>query len=417
MFNIKFISFALVVLSSVGFFHPKGAFSGQIGKLAFYLASLLAIFVALMMGRKLKQIRYPRNTFWTLMASMVFSALVCSSFQTQSLSISLSVILGFLFAYFFFWTMLKLDIPEKQILRFILVCCLLSVPIYFINVATFPNYLFGEVKERVGDMTRGMLRVPVYFLDFMAMFIFYAINRCSIKFDIRWALIAGLFLFMVFMSVTRQNILITYLLAFVFLWTKISWFKRAILVLAIASSISIVTQIPVVKTMIELTEDQEENNDVHDEDIRIYDYKYFGDEFQTNAITRVFGNGMPSLGVSPWGSILESEWNKSGTYLVDVGWVGFYWIFGAIATIALLMLFIKGIMIPKPPEKKYLNYTIIYVMLLSVASGPLLYNNQIIFISVILYLAFSSNSSNEQNRDNHPKLQRRLRLSDLHRQC
>ena len=64
--------------------------------------------------------------------------------------------------------MLKLALPERFILKWMFIGCLLAVPVYFINLFSFPNVIFGE--EFNLDTSRGMLRVPVFFLEIMAFF-------------------------------------------------------------------------------------------------------------------------------------------------------------------------------------------------------------------------------------------------------
>lgn len=419
MFNLRFIAFALTFLASVGFLNPKGMLSEQMVKLMFYASSMMALAVAFLYGKSTRGINYPRFPYWGMLASIVFSIFMATAFHPQSLKVSAISTLGIIFAYLFFWTLLRLQVDEKQILKFLLICCFVAVPVYFADVATFPNYLFGAPFDKVEDMTRGMLRVPVFFLELMVMFLFYSINQWVVNRNKKWIIPGALFAVMIFLSVIRQVILISGVLSLIFLLKSSTWVKRGIVIAGVGIIYFVVLpKIPAYQAMVELTEDQSEANEVMDEDIRIYDYRYFGDIFQTNDVTRVFGNGIPSFGNSAWGNSLDSEWETTGTLPVDVGWVGFYWYYGAIAAACLLILLIKAAYKKKSPQRRYLTYTVIYYILAAIASGPILYSHQVLYLMIILYLIYGTESDQlSENGVNHPKLQQRRRLGELRGEC
>lgn len=416
MFNIKFITFALTLLAAVGFLNPKGILNYQMVKALFYLLSFCLFGLGCIEGKRLGAVKYPRYCYWVLLGAMFLAVFVATNVHHQPFKVSLMAELGPLMAVLMFWAMMRLDLPEEQILKFLLICCLVAVPVYFVNAATFPNMLFGGETIREEDLSRGILRVPIYFLEFMVMFWFYSINQWIVKRNYKWIGIGALFLVMIFLSVTRQVILISGVLGVVFMLKNAGWFLRICTVGFIAVlMLVILPAIPAYQAMMELSEDQSEQNEMQEEDIRIYDYRYFGDEAQTSIVTRIFGNGVPSYGNSKWGDFIESEWEINGTFAVDVGWIGFYWHYGAIAVIALLILLIKAAMRHKPPEKRYLTYTVVYFILASIASGPILYFHQMLYIMVVLYLIYKpSESEYEQiNSGNNIKLQQRRRLGQL----
>lgn len=421
MFNIRFIAFALVFLSSVGFLNPKGVLSDQMVRAGFYGLSVLAMMVAFASGRKLRGVDYPRIPYWTIIVSIVFSAFMASAFHPQGLKVSLMVALSPLMSYLFFWTLMKLDVPEKDVLRFLLVCCLIAVPVYFLNVLTWPNYLFGKSAEQSMEslnLTRGIIRVPIFFFNFMVVFIFLGIDKCLKRWNWKWAVLVVLFSMMVVLSVTRQYILITAVLSFIFVFTNVNLAKKIILIIVALGMGTVALKSTIGKALTEVSEDQAEDNEVEDEDIRVYDYRYFGNEAQTNMFTRIFGNGAPSFGNSPWGNQMDSEWDTTGTFYVDVGWVGFYWLYGALATLALLCLFVMSAIVAYRSKRRYLTYAMIYIIFVSIASGPIIYQNQIIEIMIMLYLVYGikNNETNEENGSDHTKLQQRRRLGQLRRE-
>lgn len=393
MLNFPFILFILAFLSAIGFFNPMGLMSGSLGKMLYCFFSVAAIMWGIFFGRKLSDVYYPRRIYWLLLASIAFSVFMASGFHDQSLKVSIMTTLPLMFSYLLFWSMMKLNVTEEQVIRFCLVISLISIPIYFANAATFPNFMFGGTTEKGEDFSRGILRIPVFNLNIICMMVFYSINRVMLnRRKLFWTIIGCLMALMVVLSVWRQNIAITFGLSFIFIFIHTSWIKRIVMVLIAVSAVTFVPKIPMFKAMIELSEDQSDAND-EDEDIRIYDYKYFGYEFQTNDVTRVFGNGMPSFGNSVWGNAMENEWFALGTYPPDTGWVGFYWCYGAIAVLCILALFIISAVREKRPDQKYLTYTFLMYILLQIASGSILRADEAVSISVALFLLYGTGNN------------------------
>lgn len=386
--TLRFIVFACIYLGAVGFLNPKGMFSAQAIRAMFYGFSVIGLAMAVA-SRPQLDIRYPKKTYFVLLAAILFSAVMASAFHPQSLTVSVMTILPALFGYAFLFTLVRLEIPERDIIRFLMACAFVAVPVYFANVATFPNYLFGEAADKVEDMTRGILRVAVPFMDVIVMFLFYGLGRWMSTRNFKWIALIAMCTVMIFLSVTRQVIAISAVLGVIFVVRHSGWLVRIAVAGGVALTIFVILpSIPAYQAMTELSEDQAEHNEVNDEDIRVYDYRYFCDEFQTNDLTRIFGNGMPSFGNSRWGDFVDSEWDTNGTFLVDVGWAGFYWEFGAIAVVCLLSLMLSGATRRKPREKTYLGYTMWYLILTSVAGGPILYQFQILDICIVLYLIY-----------------------------
>lgn len=174
------------------------------------------------------------------------------------------------------------------------------------------------------------------------------------------------------------------------------------------------------QAMMELTEKQADDN-TEEEDIRITAWRYYTYDNQTNTLSSILGNGMPALGVSRWGIIMDAETLDQGVFWVDVGWAGFYWLFGAFSTIGLLALMFTAIFRRKPPQEQFLTYSLIFYFVTSFASGPPVIYWQIVGIMVVLYMVYrkkdnapendtqqiSSNSNNTEyagDRPHYPQL-------------
>ena len=178
-----------------------------------------------------------------------------------------------------------------------------------------------------------------------------------------------------------------------------SWIMKFLVIVSCVLVIYLVLpQIPLFNTLTELTQEQLSTSANIEEDVRIRAWRFYIYQFQTNVITPIFGNGIPTLGgKSAWGnqyeSIVSYDYGGNGCFTHDVGWAGFFWYFGLITTIALFVLLTKAIRKRKNTEEQYLSYWLVFIVITSIASAPILYYNQILSIMSVLYLVYGQNES------------------------
>ena len=252
-------------------------------------------------------------------------------------------------------------------------------------------------------MSRGFVRLGVPMIEIVVTYFFYSINQWMIyrkKKYVYWIILTAI---LIFMSLTRQVIALSAVLGFLFVMQKASWFKKlAVMACCLFVSYFVLPQIPMVKAMIELSEQQSLDNK-EDEDIRITAWRFYTSEFQTNELTPFLGNGVPSYGKSKWGNFVEQTTalrteGGNACFTVDVGWAGFYWYFGAFATFGLILMFWKGIIRKKNAGKQYLSYSLAFVAISAVASGPILFYSQICSVSLLFYLTYAKENSNRHSQ-------------------
>ena len=162
--------------------------------------------------------------------------------------------------------------------------------------------------------------------------------------------------------------------------------------------------------MTELSENQIEKNKYKEEDIRITAWRFYTVEYQKNEITRIIGNGLPSIGNSKIGNkfdaVTNARYGGNGCYYVDVGWAGFYWLFGIFATLGLLTILIKALIMARRMKKDYYVYWIMFILITSVASAPIIFYGQVVSLCIILYMIFANNNKKyEINSVNNTQLQ------------
>lgn len=405
---IKYYLYILIVLSSLTFYNPFGIISPRLGKFMFYSICIISLIYAYKNGINLKKIKFPRVAYKILICGIIFSSFMATFFHEQSFKTSFIAIIPYLLGYLVFYILMKFNIPKEKIEKAIWVFCFISMGVYIINMITFPNMIFGAEKDEY-DMSRGIVRLGVYSIELIVLFFFYSINQWLItkqKIYIWLILLTSIF---IILSVTRQIILLSGILGVIFILKKVSLFKKIITVcLCVFIFLAILPQIPIYKTMVELSEEQAERNKTEKEDIRITAWKFYTNEYQTNELTRIFGNGLPSIGNSKWGNDFEKtisyDYGGNGCFFVDVGWAGFYWLFGAFSTLSLIILLIKAILKNKQTNRQYLSYWLVFLLLTSIASAPILFYSQIISVVTTLYLVYGK-EKNESNSNNNIKLQ------------
>lgn len=400
----KYILIVLIYLSAQNFFNPFGMVSPQVGKALFYIFSLIGLYFAFKSKVKLNRIKYPRKAYKLLIISIFISIAMGCLFHEQSFMISMIATMPYLFAYLFFFILMKLLVGKVLIEKSFKILVVCSLVMYLANLAVFPNKIFGESQEEY-DMSRGFARLGVPMIEIVVTYFFYSINKWMIfrkKKDVYWIILTAI---LIFMSLTRQVIALSAVLGFLFVMQKASWFKKlSVIACCLFVTYFVLPKIPMVKTMIELSEQQSFENK-NDEDIRVTAWRFYTTEFQTNELTPFLGNGVPSYGKSKWGNFVEQTTALRGDggnacFTVDVGWAGFYWYFGGVATIGLILMFWKGIIRKKNTDKLYLSYSLAFVAISAVASGPILFYSQICSVSLLFYLAYA-----KENSDPHPQLQ------------
>ena len=387
--------FIFALLATVGFFNPMGVLSDQVQKLLFYISVLFCFIVANNSNISLQRYDYPRKSYTVLLLGIIISIFMASAFHMQSFKTSIVATLPFIFSFSFFYALMKLNIQSDKILKIYAIVCLLSSIVYFTNLITFPNPVFGgEIDE---DLSRGMQRIPVKFLEVFVLLLLYSIKSWLIEKKKKWIYYIVILSVMIILSVTRQVILYAGVLSVIFIFKDISYFKKFLLCASIVIVVVYVLPlIPIYNEMVELSEMQAAENEDED-NIRIQAWRYYTDENQTNNVTRLFGNGVPSLGNSMWGQMFDSETEDNGCYYADVSWAGFYYLFGIFSTCALLILLIKAMMKKKKANKRYLTYWFAFMILYGIAAGPFVYFYQIFNLMIGLYLVYTPDEDSNSN--------------------
>lgn len=386
---MNYVIYIVALFSTVGFFNYHGVLTDAASRGIFYAISAMALVMAVTERKSsLSDIDYPRGTYRLLMVMICLSPLMANIFHRQPLKESVISTLPPIFSYAFFYILLKFRIPPEKIIKVIFVACALSIPVYFANVTTFPSVMFGLPVEE--DLSRGILRIYVVFIELFVLLLFYSINRWNLERRPKWIVCIVILGLMIVLSVIRQIIAMSAILGLILLLKHWSWPKKiAGIAVVIGAAMLILPHIPIYQDLTELTvELQEKNESKNEEDIRIQAWRFYTYEYQQSPLTMIFGNGIPAMGKTAYGRQYASDTDATKCYEADVGWAGFFFDFGIIATAALFVLLWKAARRKKAPEDEYLTYWIIFIMVTAVASGPILYYYQVFNLSTVLYLVY-----------------------------
>ena len=379
------------LLSVVYFFNPLQMVSEAVGKSMFFLMCIISVFAYARDCVSLRDVQYPRVSYLLLMLLMFTSTIVASAFHDQTWLETLYPTMPFIISYGYFFFLMRSGITEREVIRIILMLCAMATCVYLVNIYTFPNTLFGSLVDEE-DLSRGYLRLPVPFIHFFVLLFLYSINALIVAAPKKkfWYLVVGVSAFMIIASLTRQVMGLAFGLGLIFVLERVSFVKK-MLTIGVAAVIvfGVIPQTKMYKSMVELAEETEKmNNTNRQEDTRIQAAKYFVMDGQTNDVTPVIGNGQPNTGTSPWGKVFLNETEYKLMFIHDVGWCGFFYLFGGVAVLLLLYIFFSAYRRPKSPNEKYQNYFMVYLVLVSIASAPILILPEIMVIVVGWYLAF-----------------------------
>lgn len=377
----------LTIWASLYFFNPFNVFAEKTGKFIYYVLSLCILFMAYKRKIILKKDVFLR-VYAILMIGICFSTIMPTlSSQNQRFFITLQATLPFILGYLLFFITLKLNIPLQRIEKAMLILGFVSMFVFAVNFITAPHYIFGAETDDL-DISRGItrIRVPMSYIFFT---FFYGINKWLNTKSRRWLYAVILSFLFIILSVTRQDIMFSSVFGILFFIRKIQWPKKvAVMLLTFLFIQYVLPQIPLYNHLQQLTKEQKMKNEEED-DIRIRAYHFYTIELQANELTLYLGNGIPSLGNSPWGNHIEKITQFNRCFAADIGWGGFYYHFGLITTLVLASLFMKAIFMRKEKEYEYTSYILIMIALKAFVSGPILYNREIVFLMLIFYIVYT----------------------------
>jgi hypothetical protein len=315
--------------------------------------------------------------------SMFISVFVNYFTWGQSMFDSLVVLMPYT-VWIFFFLLLYHRVNPLKLEKIVVTYGVLYVILYLYQITNYNNVYFGW-QEKIG-LSRGVLRIifpgggVFYLMSFIAL--------CRIKTSSKnkwfWIVLTTLGLIMPILQVTRQSIaavLFIYLLHF---FKKYSMLAKLIgVVVVIISYFFIVnTDNIIVKG---LTSDMERDIELGEDYVRAQAASYYISEFSPTIANNLLGNGVARPSTA-FGNKVNGLEENEGFYIVDIGIIGFYTLFGAFVVISYIMIWYKSITIKLPSRFSYLKYYLWFLLITSLTSDFTFGNSYLVTTVLVLYM-------------------------------
>jgi hypothetical protein len=386
----------LFCIASSYFFRPVFV-DIQILKAGYYLMLLLVIFLYFNKSVKdhvnLKNMNFRKGIRFTIIA-IFFSIIPALLSWDQPVVTTLIASLPYL-GYFFYYFLVtyKPDIHklEKFIINLGLCCVFLSI----IAVLIYPTILYGANKEDENITERGFARITIGCSGFIFLAFFLSINKFKTYRKSKWILLSFFLLIGIFLNLSRQTIIGSLLIVTIYGLIHIkNNFKRVLLIAGLSASTFLFLNLPFVKKLIEISQDQSQN---YKDNIRVLSGKYFLTNFSPDLLSTVFGNGEAALNKSSYGNKM-SDLKDGGFYQSDVGFIGLYSKFGIVAILAWVFIFIRMITLKLKPEYFYVKLYLFLNLVTGFTSSQIFSIDYIPSICIALYIAeFAQKRSRPRN--------------------
>lgn len=325
-----------------------------------------------------------RKIFHILTIGIFLSMLPAVIIEGQSLATSFMTTIGFIFSMMTYGLVRRLNVGTKGVEQVLIIYGFIYVLIVLVNLATFPNMLFGSGEL---DMDRGGIRMRSNMIMFGALLFFYFLNKYIVYKKKKDLFFAGIMFFAVSASLFRVYIVLMLGLGTLMVLSYVSIRKKIVVTLLMSIVfLIIIPQTTIYKNLAEVSEAQKEMSDNNKEDVRIQGYRYFVYESQTGLESILFGHGIASLGNSEYGRREENRQEETGIYQADVGWAGCFYDFGLITVLSFAYLLIYGILKKKPDSTRYLTYFYSFFFLGAIANGHFQYTMVLILLPLSFYI-------------------------------
>ena len=286
-----------------------------------------------------------------------------------------------LWATLFFFLHARIAIPTIE--KIIVLFGLCYMALFFFQFLNPSQVYFGWAEEFIED--RGIIRIMLPGAGVFYFTLFLALTRLTTAktFKAAWLLLLLGALTVLMMQVTRQAIACV-LILLVFHFIRNRGFFQKILILGTFTGLLVYISYsdnPIVEGLLESQEKTEAEGKDY---VRIVAANYFLTEFSPTTVSRVIGNGVPYGSDTAYGQFERNLWQQ-GIFLADVGLVAFYALFGIVAVVAYVMIWIRSFRIKIPPAYYHLQYYMAFLLGTCLTSNYIYSYSFIITTVLVLY--------------------------------
>jgi hypothetical protein len=287
------------------------------------------------------------------------------------------------FLWFTYFGLLHFKYPLKKIENIIVIYGIIYILLFTFQFLNPGTVYFGYKK--VFSQDRGITRIdfPGGGVFYLTIFIALTRFREYTKYKTFWLGIIVVGLIVVILQVTRQNIAAVILVYVFHFMRNQPLYKKFLVALLSISAILVVlsSDNPIVDGIINI---KDRRNQLSDNNARIQTADYYLNRYSPYTYNMFLGNGVPYTSKSDYG-MFEENLNKKGYYFDDVGLISIFVMFGPLAVLAYLILFVKSFRLKIPKEYVYLKYYVFYLLMSCLTSASVLSVNFLIANIFVFY--------------------------------
>ena len=389
--KLKVLYVLIVALFSIDFYQPY-FLEGQYYKYIWFLFLFSAVIISI-------PYFFKEKGGFTLPLRLIIIGIVISMFMAffswgQSFSDSIIATVPYMLWIFFFY-LLESHLSAQSIEKIMILLGLIGILIFISQYISYPAIYFGWVEDFKNE--RGTIRIGVS--GFVYLLCFIALNKFTVKGRVRflWGIIAAAGIIIPFLQATRQYIG-AMLLIYIYHFIKAQkLYKKIIILIITAFAIVYVanTNIPIVRGIENV---QENTMQLGTNYIRLLAGQFFLTNFSPNIESRILGNGFP-YGKSSLGRYEEYLKSSHYFFLSDLGIIAVYVMFGIIAVLGYILIWVKSFTIQLPREYYYLKYYLWFLLISSLTSWAV-YHYSFLVASVLTLYIYQDVSNIENNKSN-----------------
>lgn len=365
-------------LSLYGFkYFPQ---SEQLYKLIFYCS----VFFSFILKTKKKSI--PHNNSINLAIKLLILIFICSIlnaalFEQQNIIWGGITTIPYILSYSYIFILWKQNPTTKEIEDTIRFFAFTYIILMAINFLMGDNTLFGSSTF---DHSRNAVRYRLGGISWLVLYQLLTLQNYIEYKEKKYLYTTILCFCFIFLSLTRQTILLSIICSLLLLLILNKGKKTIVTICIFIGALSIILpKIPAFNAMYELTVKQKEDEN---ENIRLFTWLYYTSGYERNQTQHLLGCGVPAIGYSSYGNKIDKISNETLLFIHDVGWAGFYFLFGLAGCVILLYILIKSMFIKTSKHYLYCKLFILSRIITSITSAPILYHYEILVIVTVLYL-------------------------------
>lgn len=379
---IRFL-FIILFFSAFQFYRPS-FFEGysDLSKYLFeFVSFILLTYSVFFTGAKFNIRRITWIGFVLLFISMFSSIFMANKYNGQAYIQGLTSTLPYFFSYASFFIFLGFKLPPAFIERCIKYFAITTMILMILNLALYPVALFG--RSEIAELRGGLIRVRVSGVLFITFFLLQNIQKFTLfkkRKYVYWVILSAFF---ILLSLTRQLILLSLICGALLYFNKVDWKKKLVFsCIVLLIGLFVIPQLSIVKKFADYSEEQINNEDSN---IRYMAWDYYTKEMQPDPQCYIWGTGVPNAN-SNYGKQFYEETTALKVFFVDIGYGGFFFFFGTVGIVGLLLILLSAFSYKCLVQFQYVKYFYAIALLSSFTNGIVFYKQQVLLLMISLYL-------------------------------